>query len=621
MRRTFFIFTIAALLFDSIFCLSQDISNCDRTAFIGKCENLALPENFQELFDKYNECLGEQLNFEEKGDFFITYDSPPEDVAIWEEAQKNCEHLKPDYDRKFSTATPEIMVSNLQAEIASILTCDRFHIVNHKIVQAYRENSELAGIPVKEDKSTIPEYFFEATYDCVREPVIRPYVNQNGETINEEIFPSALNIRMYFDGEQKELVKEWTTNSTSYSWTSHMNKMFENKGNLYGHEPALMRKEVPITNLLDDFEKRPLTCSIKPEKEDIDPGEEIEIYLSGFRDKESNASREFNRIVVHCSDGKILNGERHSSGTNYRVFKLDQQSVKIQFKAPDNKSGLIQIAVFNSCDILPVSKTPLRETRIGKQIAINHLSISQAEWNGRLTYELSTNFNCTHGTARVIEENKHQEQKADLKFSIDKLEFGLMNVGIIGKIEGNGQLEASIDDNREETGKDYHQIKQIYGSHTETISAQNIIITIVGKTEEDPKAMQERWEQMVKTDPMAVINEMKKMQEKGKDENENLEIVITIIPPDPRKFTATYQISTDSKNKQERINESVMMPLMGMSVKFDATLDFHEDGSAEITGGYDNPRYENNGKPSSTNCPPISVKENVQFMLFKRKTN
>jgi len=91
MKRTFFIFTITALLSHSIVCLSQDFSNCDRTAFIGKCENLALPEDYQELFDKYHECLGEQLNIEENGDFFITYDSPPDVVAIWEEAQKKNE--------------------------------------------------------------------------------------------------------------------------------------------------------------------------------------------------------------------------------------------------------------------------------------------------------------------------------------------------------------------------------------------------------------------------------------------------------------------------------------------------------------------------------------------------
>jgi hypothetical protein len=522
--------TLIPILFYSYLCQAQDISHCNRTAFIGKCENLALPENYQELFDKYQKCLGEQLNIEEIEAFFITYDSPPEDVAIWDRAQKNCEHLKPDYKRKFSTATPEIMVSNLQAEIASILTCDEFHIVNHKIVQAYRENSELAGIPVKEDKSTIPEYYFEGTYDCVKEPVIRP------------------------------------------------------------------------------------------EKDNIEPDEEIKIYLSDFRDKNSNSSQEFNRILVCCSEGKILNGVRYSSGANYRVFKLDQQPINIKYKAPDDKSGFIQITVFNSCDILPVNKTPLRETRIGKQISTYSLNMSQAEWTGRLTYEFSTNFNCKHGTARIIEENKHLEQKADLKLTLDKLEFGLMNLGILGNVEGNGQLEAKIDDNREETGKDYHQIKQMYGSHTEPISAKNLILTIVGKSDEDPKAMQERWQQMVQSDPMAVIREMKKIQEEGQDKIDNMEIVITIMPPDPKKFTATYNIVTDSKDKQTRINETVMMPVRPMSVKINAHLKIHEDGSAELTGGYDNTSEENNGKPSSSGCPPIFVKEKVQFMLFKRKS-
>jgi hypothetical protein len=42
------------------------------------------------------------------------------------------------------------------------------------------------------------------------------------------------------------------------------------------------------------------------------------------------------------------------------------------------------------------------------------------------------------------------EQKADLKLTLDKLDFGLMNLGILGNVEGSRQLEATIDDNREE---------------------------------------------------------------------------------------------------------------------------------------------------------------------------
>ena len=408
-------------------------------------------------------------------------------------------------------------------------------------------------------------------------------------------------------------------------------------GNSRGHTERLADKTTPnaisdlasrispsIDKLIYDYERTPMNCNVVMDYDEVPEKKIITIKLTNLTDEKGRHSRPWQRVVIGLEKGEITNAVKSWKEGKKWVVLVGEQNVILKYKAPDiEQKEKETITIFNSCNWGQESIRPLSNTDAKKKLASKTFDIipvpDKYEWNGRVTYELSTNFNCRHGTARIIEENKHQEQKADLKFLIDKLEFGLMNVGIIGKIEGNGQLEASIDDNREETGKDYHQIKQMYGSHTETISAQNIIITIVGKTEEDPKAMQERWQQMAQTDPMALIKEMKKMQEKSKDKNENLEIVITIIPPDPRKFTATYNVATNSKSRQERINKSVMMPLLGMSVKFDATLNFHEDGTAEITGGFDNPRYENNGKPSSTNCPPISVKEKVQFMLFKRK--
>lgn len=247
-------------------------------------------------------------------------------------------------------------------------------------------------------------------------------------------------------------------------------------------------------------------------------------------------------------------------------------------------------------------------------------STKEFEWHGRITYEVSSNFNCRHGTARVIEENMHREQNADLKLSVDKIEFGLMTLGILGKTEANGTFKAVIDDNREEMGKDYHQIKRTNGNCTQPLSAKNLLISIVGKTEEDPKAMQERMTEMAKNDPMALIKEMNKMQNMGNEEEEKqVEIQLTVLPELSPDITAKITIITNSKDKQESINESIMMPLTPMSIKFDAVLAFHKDGTAELTGGYNNIRQENSGKPSSFGCPPVFVKENVQFMLFKRK--
>jgi hypothetical protein len=411
------LFLCIAFLF-SISSSQAQVSFCSRTAFMGECENLALPENFVELQEEYFECLGEYLNIEELGGFFVLPESDNETIDLWDKAQKNCNHLRPDNSRKFSPATPEIMVSSLQTWIASILTNERFHIVNHAYVQAYRENSQLSGIPVKEDKSTIPEYFFEATYDCAKDPVIREYENQYGELLEEELYPSTLNIRMYFDGEQKELVKEWTTSGTMHLWSGLTNRMFKNPD-------AVMRQDIPITDLLEEFEKKPLFCRIDPDETQLDKGEETEIRLSDFRDARMASSREFNRIIVHASEGEILNGEKSESGDQYRVFRLDELPVVVKYKAPGhgNANGA-RITVFNSCDIVPVEKLSLRSTSPGEQIASCDLLLNNYAWTGTINLEITQTFTCDV-EKQVSDLSSLRTRASDHKRTVANITIGL----------------------------------------------------------------------------------------------------------------------------------------------------------------------------------------------------
>jgi hypothetical protein len=393
-------------------------SFCRRTAFMGKCENLALPENFEELNERYLECLGEHLNLGEGESFFVPPYSSNETSAQWISAQEECGHLRPDYQRKFSPATPEIMVSNLQTWIASVLTCERFHMVNHAIVQAYRESSELAGMPVKDDKSTIPEYFFEATYNCARDPVIREGENQYGELIEDELYPSTLNVRMYFDGDQKELVKEWTTSGTMHVWSGLTNRMFKN-------DDAVMRQEIPITDLLEEFEKKPVFCRIDPEDTQLDKGEETEISLSDFRDARMMASREFNRILVHVSEGEILNGEKSELGDDYRVFRLDELPVMVKYKAPSHGEVKgARITVFNSCDIVPVEKLSLRSTSQGEQIASYDLLLNNYDWTGTISLEITQTYNCDV-EEQVSDLSRSRTRVADHKRTVANITLGL----------------------------------------------------------------------------------------------------------------------------------------------------------------------------------------------------
>ncbi|RLD30151.1 MAG: hypothetical protein DRI73_10585, partial [Bacteroidetes bacterium] len=385
MKNGFKIFTFLIIFFISFsVCNAQENdSGCKRTAFMGKCENLALPDDWEERSRDYYDCRGEHgsFNFEK------------------------CKHLLPDYGRKFSNYSEEAMFSNLRTWIPAVLHHNRFSMVNAAFINAYRENAAQSGIPVKEDMSTIPEYFFEGTYDCARNPTIREPEDQFENPIDNELYPSSLNIRMYFDGEEKELVKEWTVNSPLHVWLSLTNRMFK-----YSH--SLMRQDVPITNLLDAFEKKPIQCQIKPEKDELGEGQEIDIVLSEFRDALQQPSREFNRIIVHAQEGRILNGSRCEAGSDYRVFSLDEQPITVHYRAP--KSGNTssdKISIYNSCEILSLEKQPLRVTKPHEEIATCDLRIKHYAWNGSFNIDVTKRFQCN--VQEKASEIRHEEIRAN----------------------------------------------------------------------------------------------------------------------------------------------------------------------------------------------------------------
>ena len=415
------------LIFMFCFCplivSANESSGCERVAVMGKCENKAMPEDFKERYKEYGDCLSEQMNIARDETWFY---NPEIDENEWNNALEECKYLKPDYGREFSMATDEVMFYNLRSWIASILTCDRFHIQDNTIVTAYRESAGQAGIPPKEDKSRPTEYFFEATYDCALVPNIDTTWN------NKERYPSSLNIRMYYDGEQKELVKEWTVNSPVHYFDSLTNRMFKNRGISIGHEPSLMRQEVPITNLLDAFEKKPVQCRVKPEKEKVAEGQEIDIVLSNFRDALQQPSREFNRIIVHVNEGKILNGKRCSAGSDYRVFRLNRQPITVRYRAPKNgEADRDIITVYNACEILPQEKSPLRATHPHKEIAVRELHLSHNAWKGSLTLDVVRSFQCDQqeqtselGREEVKAYDEHI-QKVNLTMGLDDFDLAL----------------------------------------------------------------------------------------------------------------------------------------------------------------------------------------------------
>lgn len=359
---------------------------------MGQCENKALPEDFWENQHRYDECLREELDLTKSENYLADLQNPDKK---WEQAQKNCEHLLVDYGRKFDFSDGEAMASSLETGIASVLTCNRFHIGYQKAA-----------------------YFFEATYDCARNPVYNDY--------NEERYPSSLNIRMYYDGEKKELVKEWTVNSPTYSWNSLTNRMFEQQGDVLGYNPALMRQDVPITNILDAFEKVPITCTIKPDKDPVSYNSEMTIEISGFKDKEGRQSREFNRVLVVVESGSITNGARPESMNmdSAAVFQVGNGRIKVDYKAPDTSiHEYEQIKVYHCHNILKKSALPLAQTNISpKVIAQKKVMFKLPGVTAILSVEMKSSRNEDNVISDRNEVHKHwnEEQAATILFQLEK---------------------------------------------------------------------------------------------------------------------------------------------------------------------------------------------------------
>ena len=85
-----------------------------------------------------------------------------------------------------------------------------------------------------------------------------------------------LTITLYFEGDQREFVHRWQTIGTwdtetnsGTSWHGHGNKL----KNAYAAGPD-------ITEIIRQFEKRPVGCTVTPEKNEVGIGQSIEIKIS-----------------------------------------------------------------------------------------------------------------------------------------------------------------------------------------------------------------------------------------------------------------------------------------------------------------------------------------------------
>ena len=242
-----------------------------------------------------------------------------------------------------------------------------------------------------------PEYYFTASYET----------NLKGQ------IKSRLSVSLYF--EDGELIHNWKTESESPIVTFHWHLQ-----NMFIAQSALFRKWIPLDiTLLNDFEKQPSQCDVHPDKEELFPGQEIQVKISNIVDFEGRKSREFNRIVVQAVNGEIVGGTPLASDPELKAFQVGKEDITFTYIAPDNEDSQAtedKIIIYNSCDILRKDEYPMPKTGLKDKIAEKKISLIRADAEATITsiYKVHTE---THerGERSTDDEEVSSEIKVTIK--------------------------------------------------------------------------------------------------------------------------------------------------------------------------------------------------------------
>ncbi len=310
------------------------------------------------------------------------------------------------------------------------------HLNSTVITPCFHALSSGEEVPREFKTMMIPrphEYYFLVSYE---------------EGMKGEI-KSRLQIDLFFNGSPEEHVRTWTTETENpnakYTW--HKNSMFMNDG-------AVLRKFYPMEiTVLNDFEKRPYSCEIKPEKETMNPGEIIEVEITNIHDIEGANSREFNRLIVQTPDGEILDGTPLNIDNDLKAFRVGDGMVRFRYRAPEScKQPGNTIIVYNSCDILSDDLWPLAISEMQDKIAEKKISLLCADWTGTVSFSYSSS-------------SKEVENSAGVTITTEE---DIVSQGSVSlDLYYNGDLE------------DYEQMSAPSGSYTHNY---NYILTVRGGT-------------------------------------------------------------------------------------------------------------------------------------------
>jgi len=249
--------------------------------------------------------------------------------------------------------------ASMEAYMRQLFQPDCFGILGRGNVEAIRETAEELDWPEADipENYTQPEYSFDVDF-------VSGLEKQPRERDDRPIV-SRLKVSMYFEGDERELVHEWEGKGTlnpDSGESSGFSVVQGRLGKAYKEGPS-------ITEIIDEFEKRPDDCEMELEEDVVKLGQVVEIELSDFKDVKGETSREFNRVMLEVLHGKILNGMPSKHSADHRVFPIGEGPIKIRYEAPDNcDTSSDSLKINSSCEILDEEREPYADTELEEEI-------------------------------------------------------------------------------------------------------------------------------------------------------------------------------------------------------------------------------------------------------------
>jgi len=349
-----------------------------------------------------------------------------------------------------------------------------------------------------------------------------------------------------------------------------------------------------------------LEINVIPDKQQIHPDETANIIIR-FSEVDPDGQKEpVSGKLLNINIKGLVDGDISPKG-NYNTN--NDGEVHLKYKAGENDKKITITANYQ-----PV-RYPDMVTGSGSVTVIP----DKYEWTGRLTFEASQRFLCTHQTGYPIEENKFKEQIVDLRFSVEQISFqGMSPVATIGDIDGSGTIKITLDDQEEDIRTDYYRLEKWNAMNTFPLSGKNLVMTIQKKMKEDPETLRKRLEELAKTDPTKLIQEIQLMNTVEDKRHFEVDIYILITGDWLSDVTRLLKVDSkdkntnDSKTEEQRIGTPMALRLTG-----DMSLD--PDGEANITASSYETEYLPNGTIADFGCPPITSMWKFEMQLHKRK--